>query len=260
MGKLLLAALMGGVVAAALTFFLMTSLGAGERRAEVEQRMAKAETTAQGAEERVDVVTRRLELLTKRMDGAARDHARSLAQIEEALATRRPDAEGAEAPAGSTAPDGTPYVSRAEMEAAIAKARTGGGLAAAGAGVVQQKSLEEIAQEMGLTAAEEASVRQAFRESEEEFVRCLFGDRPLPDVVAELRGAKEDPDKLESVMTQAVTNGFQNLGKLMTLEARTKKKVEGVLGKDRAKDLLSRPHKPVLGDEFQRVFSDLDLD
>lgn len=263
MGKLLLAALFGGILASVLTFFLMTSLATGDRRAEVESRMSKAEASSESAGEKAEVASRRLELLQRRLETATREHAAAVGRIEASLAERTAASAGAD---GTTlpppaAPDGTPYVSRAEMEAAIAKARSAGGISVqAKAEPVEMKSLEEIARDMNLSAAEEANARIILRQSEEEVVQCLFGDRPFSDIEAEVRAAKADPDKMESMISDTAMRAFSNMGKLLTVEARTRKKLGESLGKDRAKDLLSRPHKPVLGNDFENLFKGLDLE
>ena len=262
MGKLLLAALFGGILASVVTFFLMTSLATGERREEVEARMSKAELASQAATEKAEVASRRLELLQKRLDTATREHAVTVARIDESLSAKSAAGASAEGSAPPpAAPDGTPYVSRAELETAIAKARSSGGISIqSGAKPVEVKSLEEIARDMNLSSAEEANARIILRQSEEEVVQCLFGDRPFAEIEAEVKAAREDPEKLESMVTETMGRAFSNMGKLMTVEARTRKKLGDALGKDRAKDLLSRPHAPILGNDFQKLFSGLDLE
>lgn len=261
MGKLLLSALLGGILGSVLTFFLLSTLAPGERRAEMESRLQGAEESAKSAADTTEVLAKRLEFVAKRLDSATREHAKAVGRIEASLGERSPSDDGDFTPAAGGAPDGTPYVSRAEMEAAIAKARSSGALAVhPGPAAEPPKSVEEIARDMNLSASDEAAVRNLLKESEEELARCLFGDRPLADVAAEVKAAQDDPDKLQDVIGGAVANAFSNIGKLMTLEKRTKKKVEGVLGKERAKDFLGRPHKPVLGDEFQKIFEGVDLD
>jgi hypothetical protein len=261
MGKLLLAALLGGVVAALVTFFVATSLVGNERRAETDARLAAAEKAVRDADEKAEVAAKRSDLLQKRLDAATRETTKAVARLEEQVAARpAPSADGAAAPGTATAPDGTPWVSRADLDRALAGARPAAGVTVGEPPKpVEQKPLEDIARDMGLSAAEEANVRNILRESEEEMVRSLFGDRPYAEIAAEVRSAKDDPEKMEQLVTDTVTRAIGNIGKLATLEARTKKKVEGVLGKDRATDLLRRPRKPLLGEEFERLFEGIDL-
>jgi hypothetical protein len=109
---------------------------------------------------------------------------------------------------------------------------------------------------MGLSASQEADVKQALRESEEEAIKSLFGDRPLTEIRDELKAARQDPDRMQQVITETMARGFQNAGKLITLESRTRKKVEGVLGKEKAKEFLSKPRKPVLEEEYGEILRD----
>lgn len=255
MGKLIFAALFGGILASLLTFFLCASLLTGDRKAEVDARLTQAESQVRSAEEKADVASKRADLLQRRFDSISREQARALARIEEAV-SQRGGAAAEGAPAGATASDGSPYVSRAELEAALAKAGSGGRPVGLVAQRVEAKTLEEIAQEMGLSASDEANVRQVLRDSEEEAVKSLFGDRPLAEIRDELAAAREDPDKMQQLVTDTIGRGFQNVGKLMTLESRTKKKVEGVLGKERAKDFLGRPRRPVLEKEYGELLND----
>lgn len=261
MGKLLLAAFLGGVLGALVTYFTIATLVGNERRSEMDARLARTEERIQAAEDRADIAAKRSELLQRRLDTTTRDVMQSISGVERTLASRAetaaPGAAAAAAP-GAVAPDGTPYVSRAELEEAMSKARTRGGVVVPGA-AEPAKTLEQIAQEMGLSASEEAEARTILRSSEEEAVRCLFGDRPLKEIGDEIRAAKDDPDKMEALVGETMGRAFSNLGKLATLEGRTRKRMEGALGKERAADLMRRPHVPVLGPEFEQIFEGVDL-
>lgn len=256
MGKLLFAALFGGIVAAILTFFLCASLLTGDRMTETDLRLTEAETQVRNAEEKSEVAAKRADLLQKRFDAISREQARALARIEEAVAQRNAAPAGEGAPTGATASDGTPYVSRAELDAAIAKAGASVRPVGPFAKPVEVKTLEEIAQDMGMSASDEAGVRQVLRDSEEEALKSLFGDRPLTEIRDEVAAARDDPDKMQQLVTDTIGRGFQNVGKLMTLEMRTKKKVEGVLGKERAAEFLRTPRRPVLEKEYGELLKD----
>lgn len=263
MGKLILAALFGGLVSAVLTFFLMATLRNDTRLEELEKRAAAVEEGQRSQESMNDIVSRRVESLTRQWTSAARDQAREVARLEEAIAARPAAATsegGGEAPApGATAPDGTAYVSRKELDAALAKARTAGQLPADWK-PVEKKSLEDIARDMNLSSSEEAQARTILRDSEQELVTCLFGDRPFSEIAVEVKAAKEDPEKMQQMVGDAVGRAFANIGKLMTIETRSKKRLADAIGKDKAKDLWSRPRKPILGEEWESLFKDLDLD
>jgi hypothetical protein len=260
MGKLLLSALLGGIVAAVVTFFLLATLDPGERKAAVEARMLRAEESSRQAADEAAAATRRIELLQRRLESASLEHVRTVARIEEAMAQRPAAGADGDAPPPPAAPDGSPYVSRAEMEAAIAKARASGGITVAAAARAEAKTVDEIARDLNLSASETESVRTILRSSEEEALQCLFGERSMSEIQSEVRAARDDPEKMQELVGASVGRAFQNIGKLMTLESRTKKRVADVLGKDRAKEFLAKPRRPVLGEEFQQVFQELDLE
>ncbi len=244
MGKTIFVAVIAAILASIATTLVMASFHAEERAADAEVR-SKAEQTAQVERERLE---RRVADVEKKAAAAPR-------------AERRPasDEVPAAAPAGTEAlaPDGTPYVSMAQLQefartqgAALVRDAMKGGTPVA---PVEQKTLEDIARDMNLSAGEEANLRNVLRDSEEELVRSLFGDKPLDDVKREILEAKDDPDKQSALMQGVIQNGFANVGKLVTLEKRTKKKVEAVLGPERAAKFLATPRKPVLAPEFEEV-------
>ena len=106
------------------------------------------------------------------------------------------------------------------------------------------KDLADVAREMNLSAGEEANLREILRESEEEKVRCLFGDKPLADIARDVRAAKDDPEKQQELIQQAVANAMPNLGKLATSDSRRKKKIENLLGHVRREAIVALRRAP----------------
>lgn len=243
MGKTIFAAIVAAVLSSIATTLILGSFQTEQRAAEAEQRRHDAET-AKVERERLE---RRLSEIEKRPAAPPRPDRRA-APDDSATAAAPPPGPGA------IAPDGTPYVSRAEMET---YAKTQGVRMALESGNQQvwkptpPKTLEEIARDLGLSAGEEASVRDVLRAAEEELVHDLFGDRSLDEIKRDVAEAKEDPDKQSVLMQSMIQNGFANIGRITTLEARTKKKVNAVLGAERGEKFLAAPRKPVLGPELE---------
>lgn len=244
MGKTIFVAVIAAILASIATTLVMASFHAEERAADAETR-SKAEQVAQVERDRLE---RRVADVEKKMAAAPRAERRAAAE------------ETGTAPAKTLpflAPDGTPYVSMAQLQtfaktqgAALVRDAMKGDPAAP---PVEKKTLEDIARDMNLSAGEEASLRNVLRDSEEELVHNLFGDKPLDDVKREILEAKEDPEKQSAMMQGIVQNGLANVGRIMTLEKRTKKKVEAVLGVDRAAKFLATPRKSVIAPEFEEV-------
>jgi hypothetical protein len=245
MGKTIFAAVVAAVLASIATVLVMDSLRE-ERAVATNEARKLADETARIERERLE---RRVADVEKRAAAAPRAERRPAESAPEAA-----PANGEAAPPPPLAPDGTPYVSRAELETF---ARTQGAalvreaMAAPAAVKVEKKTLEEIAREQGLSAGEEANIRNLLREAEEEMVRCIFGDKSMDEVQRLVLEAKDDPDKQAALTQTAVQNGIANLGKLMTAENRMKKKVENVLGAERAAKFLAAPRKPVIAPEFE---------
>lgn len=254
MGKVLLAAIVAAVVSALVTAAVLASLQKGDR-ATSEVRIEEAEKKVEDQRDALDVALRRIDGLQRRLDASV-DSPRAGRAAAPSAPAADGSAGGAAAPPGALAPDGTPWVSRAELEKALLESRPAPATAAAFPPPPEKKSVEDIAREMGLSAMEEATVRQILREGEEEAVRCLFGDRPLADIVADVKAAKSDPDRMEALVQQTVTHAFANLGKLATLENRSNKRVEEALGKERAKEFLAKPRKPVLDVDVEELLGD----
>lgn len=247
MGKTIFVAVIAAILASIATTLVMASFHAEERAADAEAR-SKADQVAQIERERLE---RRVADVEKKVAAAPRAERRA-APDEAADATAKPLA--------ALAPDGTPYVSMAQLQtfaktqgAALVREAMKGGATEAPVAPVEKKTLEDIARDMNLSAGEEANLRNVLRDSEEELVHNLFGDKPLDDVKREILEAKDDPEKQSSMMQGIVQNGLANVGKMMTLEKRTKKKVEAVLGADRAAKFLATPRKSVLAPEFEEV-------
>src|SRR5262245_13008813 len=209
MGKTIFAAVIASLLTAIATVLVMDSLRAEKAAADARDRETEAQT------ERIDFdrLSQRLAEVEKRAAAAPR-------------AERRAPAEGAPAAPPATAPDGTPYVSRAELEA-YAKEQVAllrGAQLVPGAGVeakpVEKKTVEEIAREQGLSAGEEANVRNILREAEEEFVHCLCGSKSIDQIKGDLVAAKADPEKKAEFIQTVALNFIANVGKVSTLEER----------------------------------------
>jgi len=246
MGKTIFAAVIAAVLASVATVLVMGALQADRSVAESDARKL-AEDVRKIEHERIE---RRIADLEKRPVAAPRVERR--AADEAAAATT-----GAAPP--PLAPDGSPYVSRAEMEAYARKMASGFGVKPEDVPAVkpvEKKSLEEIARDMNLSAGEEANLRNILRESEEELVRSLFGDKPLDDIKREAKEAKDDPDKQAAMMQGMIQHGIANAGKLVTSEKRMKKRVEGVLGVEKASTFLATPRKPVIDSDLEELMRD----
>jgi hypothetical protein len=243
MGKTIFAAVIASVLAAVATVLIMNSLQAEKTASEAQARETRGEI------ERFerDRIAQRLTEIEKRVAAAPRAERRSAASGEPQAAPP------------ATAPDGTPYVSRAELEALVnerAPAKAAPVAAPPVAAPVEKKTLEEIAREQGLSAGEEANLRNILRESEEELVRCLFGSKTVDEVKADVIAAHGDPEKEAELTQSVIQNALQNVGKLVTLEKRTKKRVNDVLGEERGKKFMDAPRKPVIAPELEDFLKD----
>lgn len=246
MGKTIFAAIVAAAFTSIATVLIMNALATEKAATEAKARESAAET------EKVE---------RERLDRRLADVERRVAAVPRVERRAEPSDAPAVAPAAApaVAPDGTPYVSQAQMEA-FAKAHGVhvGEVAVDGADVkpIAKKTLEEIARDQGLSAGEEANVRNILRESEEELVHCLFGSKSIDEIKAELVAVKADPEKQSELMQTVVQNGINNVGKLMTLEKRTKKRVDDVLGPERGKKFMDTPRQPLLAPEFEDIFKD----
>jgi hypothetical protein len=250
-GKTIFAAVVAAVLASVATVLVMESLRT-EREVASAKGRALADETAKIERERLE---RRIVDLEKRPASAGRAERRS---AQEPAAGGEPGTPATAAPA-ALAPDGTPYVSRAQMEA-YAKAQAAllglSGGAAVPATPVEQKSLEDIARDMNLSAGEEANLRNILRDAEEEMIHNLCGDMTIDEVKRQVQEAKEDPDKQAALAQVGFTNAVSNAGKLMTWESRLRKRVERVLGPEKTTEFLAKPRKPVIDADLDDLLED----
>jgi len=256
MGRTILAAVIAAILTSMATTLVLSSL-ADDRARTMEGQVSAAEKRASDAEERVKTALDRIDRLgdrIQRTESAVNEAQRNA--IAAVQASGAPTAGGAEA---LQSPDGTPYVSRAELEKLLAEhpvAAAGDGVGTQGWTPPEAKTLEEISADMGLTAQQESTLRVILRDAEQEMVNMLFGQRPIEDVKAEIRRAKDDPDAQAELIQGVIMRGVGNAGKVITWENRVRKKVEDALGADTARDFLSRPRKPVLDPDFEKVFDE----
>ena len=253
MGKSILAAVLAAILASLATTLVMRSLADDQVRT-TESRLVRAEQRATDAEERVRTALDRIDRFGDRVQRA--EVAASEANRNALSAVQAAGAEPVAGGAPLTAPDGSPYVSRADLDQALAA------LPAAGTGGIgftpppTKKSLEEIAADMALTAQQESTLRVILRDAEQELVNLLFGNRPIEDVKEEVRRAKIDPDRMSELVQSVAIRGFGNLGKVATWETRLRRKVEDTLGQERAAEFLAKPRKPVLDENFEEIFEE----
>ena len=155
------------------------------------------------------------------------------------------------------APDGSPYVSKLELESTLV--RKGLNLLTKDGEAIdfKPKTLEEVAKEMNLSHGEVEGLRAILRETEEEGIRLLLGDRPWDEIKQEIREAEDDDDKAAELAQRVATNMFTNLGRIATIERRRNRKIRDLLGKDRAKDFASRNVSPVSGTGFEELLGDV---
>lgn len=260
MGKLILASLVAGAVGALIVYFMLTAAHREDTRA-LTDRIETAEKQVKGFGDQLTEARKKVVESERRILAAARDAAAASADAETAKTAAA--AANAAVSGGAGAPgtvDGSPLMTRSQVEALLEKKLAGQGNAGAGVipsmPAVQVKSLSEVAQEMNLSSSEEALLHDALKTMEEDMVKSIFGDRPIEEIAREIREAKDDPDKQEALVNQMLGGGLANIGRIATFETRKKKKVEEILGKDRAKDFLRRPIKPVIAVEMDDIFGD----
>jgi hypothetical protein len=253
MGKTILAAVIAAILASIATTLVMQSVADDQSRL-LEQRLQEAEAVAADAESRVVTALDRLDRFGDRVQRT--EVAVSEAQQNALSAVQAAGAEPAEGTDGLKAPDGTPYVSRAELDELLAE-RPELGPGFEYTPPPPPKDLGEIAEEMGLTAQQESTLRVILRDAEQEMVNMLFGNRPIEDVIADARRAKEDPEFQAEMIQGVIMRGVSNAGKVMTWESRLRKKVRGVLGDPQTDEFLSKPRKPILDDSLDTVFEEI---
>ena len=256
MGKTILAAIVAAILASVATTLVMRSVADDQAR-RLETRLTEIETRAAAADERVGVALDRVDRQAARVEraesGAVEAQRTAAAALQAAGVERDPDA-----PATAlVAPDGTEYVSRAELDRLIAERGAGGMDGLEIAPPRPAMTVAEIAADMGLTAQQEATLVAILREAEQELVNRLFGNRSIEDVKAEVIRAKDDPDAQAVLIQGVIARGVGNAGYLMTYDQRLRRRVEGALGPERAQEFLERPRKPVLDPELESFFDDV---
>ncbi len=254
MGKSILAAVIAAILASIATTLVMKSVADDQTRL-LEARIEDAENLAADTDQRVRTALGRVDRFSdrvRRAEAATQDAQRNALSAVQAVG-----AEPAAGAAALTAPDGTPYVSRAELDDVLAAQPAAAPGAIAYTPPAPKRTLAEISEEMGLTAQQESTLRVILRDAEQEMVNMLFGSRPIEDVKAEVLRAKDDPDLQAELIQSVVMRGVGNFGKVATWKNRVKKKVEGVLGEDQAAEFLSKPRKPVLDENLEEIFEEV---
>lgn len=248
MGKTVFASVIAALLTTLITHAVLLSLRTEDDA--LEREAAQEESRRMAAiEERMDTIDRRME----------RARRASVERAPPAVAAA-PGSTSEAGPLPATAPDGTAYVSRAELDTALQELRSAPVSVEGPEETVparRPRPLEEVAAEVGLSSAEEANLRIILRESEEEMLTTLFGDRPLNDIMNDIRDAMNDPKLQERMAGEVVQNAIANIGTLMTLERRRDEKIENLLGEERAEEFGRHEVEPVLGAEFEEMFGDL---
>lgn len=228
------------------------------------ERAEKAEARVEAMTDQVDILIRDLDKLKRQRSGRRFSDVRP----GESRSDGDPAASDAgNAPLGVTfdesgrplAQDGTPYLSAAEVEAAVKKALDERGAAIAGDYVTPEpaKTLEEIAAEIGLSSGEEAQVRTILRESEDELLDIFFPGQKLADIKQTALEVKDDPDKQSELVQSLIMRAVPNAGKLMTMEKRRNRKIRDAIGEEKARQLRSKRVKSIYGDEVETLFKDV---
>ena len=254
MGKNILAALIAAIVASIATTLVMNSLVDDQART-LEARIVEAEKQAADAEERVVTALDRLDRFGTRVQRT--EMAVNEAQRNALSAVQASGAETAGGEEALTSPDGTPYVSRAQLDELLAARPAATADNFEFTPPPPKRTLAEISEDLGLTAQQESTLRVILRDAEQEMVNMLFGNRPIEDVLADVRRAKEDPDLQAEMVQSVIMRGVSNVGKVLTAQNRLKSKIEDVLGKDQAREFLSQPRRPVLDEDLDDVLGDM---
>lgn len=95
--------------------------------------------------------------------------------------------------------------------------------------------LSEVAAEIGLSAGEEADLRQIYKDSEDKMLRLMAGeDGDIEQVRRDIELAAGDRAALPGVMTKYMPKVVQNLGQVMTIETEKQTRILETLGPERA--------------------------
>ena len=103
---------------------------------------------------------------------------------------------------------------------------------------VKRVPLSQAARELGLTAAQETDVRQAYADSVESFLKVIA--EPESDVETlrrEMIAAKDDPAKKAEITGKMLPKLFTKLGDVMKIEADRTRKINTAIGAENAKKL-----------------------
>jgi len=254
MGKSILAAIFAAILASIVTTLVMTSI-ADDQAQTVEARLTEAEARADRAETQVATALDRIDRFGSRVQQAERTAGE--AQRNAAAAAQASGATPTDTASALVAPDGTTYISRAEIEKLLDE--RGAIVSEPGQFTPPPPriTLAEAAEKLGLTAAQEASLAVAFRDAQQEMINMVFGNRSIEDVKAELARIEDDPDAQADMVQRALMRGFSNAGKFVTFEKRMRKKVDGILGVDQAQEFRALNVKTVddgLEDVFEKLF------
>lgn len=99
--------------------------------------------------------------------------------------------------------------------------------------------LAEVAAEMGISSAEEADLRQIYKESEEKMLKLLAGeDGDVEQVRRDIDLAVSDEAVRPQMMAKYMPRFLQNVGQVMTIEADKQSRIQQTLGPEKAADLM----------------------
>jgi len=254
MGKSILAAIVAAILASVATTLIMSSLADDQART-AESRLVDAEKRAADAEQQVATALDRIDRFGDRVGRA--EQAAGEAQRNAMAAAQAAGATPADESGALIAPDGTAYVSRADFDRLLEERGP----------LVQQQidfappkpqmTLAEAAEELGLTASQEATLAVMYRDAEQELVNMVFGNRSIEDVKAEVERTRDDPEAQAQMVQRALMRGFSNAGKFMTYEKRMRKKIDGILGTEKAQEYRSlnvQAFDEGLGEIFEQLF------
>jgi hypothetical protein len=258
MGKLLLASLVAGAIGALVVYFLLAANHRDETRT-LTDRIATAEKLVEAFGGQLTEARKKVVESERKILAAARDAAMATAAADDAKAAAAA-ANAAVTGGASATDDGSPLLTANQVEALLDR-RLGARGAARGEAIpapppVPIRTLSEVAAEMNLTSSEEALLRDGIKTMEEDMVKAVFGDRPIAEIAQEIREAKDDPDKQEALVNRVIGSGLANLGRFATYPTRKRKKVEEILGKDRSKEFLSKPIRPLIDVDLDDVLGD----
>lgn len=102
----------------------------------------------------------------------------------------------------------------------------------------KRTKLADAAAELGLSSGEEDEVRRIYAETMEKAFKLLAGeDGDVDQVRRDIESVQQDPSKRFSVFGKYMPRVLPKIGEFMQLDADRRKRVEQVVGKDKARDL-----------------------